>query len=353
MHNLAMSNEKKTPRKSFDKETLRKEYANLYPNYERLAVNLKQALEIFLKEAGIDYVGVFYRTKEFDSFCDKVENKCYDEPFEQTEDICGLRIVCFYDSDLERIAKIIKREFDVIEWIDKTAQLQPDQFGYRTEQGILRVKKGWLKAPNYRGLGGLKAEVQVRTTLMHAWAEIEHKLQYKKKGYVPDEFRRKFSILSAQLEDIDDRFEALRKEREEYRDAMTEEAKASGRFDVNQPMNIDSLQAFMDFYFPDRKKSSIEATIRALDEFMKYKIGIKELVEGYDKVKDILLTAESEELRNQKFDRWGQIGIVRMILELTNDYYWQYRKSSVHGDAPGGTRQIVEKWRNKLAERKE
>ncbi len=50
-------------KKPFDKESLRKQYEEIYPKYEQLAKNLKQALEIFLEEKGFDYVGVFLGLK--------------------------------------------------------------------------------------------------------------------------------------------------------------------------------------------------------------------------------------------------------------------------------------------------
>ena len=63
--------------------------------------------------------------------------------------------------------------------------LEPDRFGYRSRHFIVSVNREWLKAPNYRGLSGLKAEIQVRTILMHAWADVEYKLAYKKRNMFP------------------------------------------------------------------------------------------------------------------------------------------------------------------------
>lgn len=333
-----------TPEKPPDKEALKREYEKVCPKYEKLARNLKQALETFLKDAGIDVLDVDYRIKDFESFHDKIQRKAYKSPFQEIEDICGLRIICYYPSDLERISDILKKEFDVKDLVDKADILEPDRFGYRSLHFILTVKKGWLEAPDYRGLENLKAEVQVRTILMHAWADIEHKLAYKKKEHVPNQLKRKLYQLSALFEIADEQFDSLRKEKEEYIEHLvSEDAKKSGRFDVNQPMNIDTLQAFLDFYVPDRNKS-IEYTRDLLDEIIEYKVSIRELVEAFERVKDILPYAEIETFEKSG-RRWTQVGMVREILDLTNDSYWSERDLPPHYTA------IVDKWRKKLSER--
>lgn len=335
------------PKKQFDKEAVRREYRENYPRYERLARNLKQAFGTFLDDAGIDVLDVVYRIKDFDSFWGKIQRKGYRDPFQEMEDICGLRIMCYYPSDLEKISRIINSEFDVKESIDKAELLEPDRFGYRSLHFVVTVKKDWLKAPNYRGLGGLKAEVQVRTILMHAWADIEHKLAYKKTEHIPDQFKRKLYQLSALFEVADEQFDSLRKEKEEYIEQLiSEEARKSGRFDVNQEMNLDSLQAFLDFYFPDRIRHIGDISY-LLDEIMNSNVSFRDLVEGFEKVKDILPLIEREvfkQFKDKKKARWAQGGIVREILDLTNDDYWQLRQTGL----PKSVVQRKKKWRAKI-----
>lgn len=97
---------------------------------------------------------------------------------------------------------------------DKVDNLEPDKFGYRSHHFVVTLRHEWLNVPNYRGLEGIKAEIQVRTILMHAWADISHKLSYKKKEHIPELFQRNLFQLSALFEIADDRFEMLRAERE-------------------------------------------------------------------------------------------------------------------------------------------
>lgn len=339
----------------FDKEFLRKGYEEVCPKYERLAKNLREALEIFLDEKGIDYVGVFYRVKEFDSFWDKMRRKGYSNPFEQTEDICGVRIVCLYDSDLKKIARIINKEFDDVKEVDKSDELKPDQFGYRSIHLTFTVKKSWLKSPHYRGLGKLRAEVQIRTTLMHSWAEIEEKLRYKKDDY-PEELDREFSRLSAKLEEADEQFDKLRKAKERYRKKLlSKQAKESGRFDVNQPLNTDSLQAFLDFYFPNRKK--IDAATKYLLERMQTTgTSMRELVESYEKVKDIWEEMEIDYIQKKYLpEEWettklpqGSLGLI--ILDVTHKKFWEFRENL---DLHPIWKEIINRWRKTLSEHKD
>ncbi|MEM6338092.1 MAG: (p)ppGpp synthetase, partial [Bacteroidota bacterium] len=72
------------------------------------------------------------RIKTFESFWGKIERKGYDDPFSEIEDICGIRVVCYYTSDIDRIATIINDEFEVKESLDKSSALGSDRFGYRS-----------------------------------------------------------------------------------------------------------------------------------------------------------------------------------------------------------------------------
>jgi len=122
----------------------------------------------------------------------------------------------------------------------------------------------------------------------------------------------------------------------------SEEARKSGRFDVRQEPNLDSLQAFLDFYFPDRVKS-IEETRRLVDEISKHKVSIRQLVDSFEQAKELLPLMESEGFGPQR-GRWAQAGIFRTMLHVTNDDYWQDRKSIL----PEDVQELTQKWRARL-----
>ena len=134
-----------------NKEELQNKYDELYPLYKRLGENIKDALIQFLNENKIDYLDVEFRVKTFKSFYEKIERKSYKDPFKEIQDVCGLRIINYYSSDLDKITELINNEFNIVESIDKKDELDDDRFGYRSYHFIANLKKEWLKAPNYRG----------------------------------------------------------------------------------------------------------------------------------------------------------------------------------------------------------
>lgn len=308
---------------------MNKEISPLELEYEKqrekcasLGASLKESLTALLAEKDIKHLGIQLRIKSIESFFRKAENKQYTDPINETEDICGLRIICYYQSDFLEVCKILEREFDVINFVDKEKELDVDRFGYRSKHYVVTVKKDWLAIPNYRALGDLKAEIQVRTILMHSWAEIEHKLNYKSEDAIPNPLKRKLYRLSALIEMADEQFEQIRNERRDYITTIT--PKSGEQFDLSQEINIDTLQAFLDAYLPEREKSK-NATTDLLKELLDLDISFEEILKSYRKGKEFLAEA-SRIQRNIPKDKWTQVGAIRLSLELTNEGYFNYRR---------------------------
>ncbi|MFD2602404.1 GTP pyrophosphokinase [Flavobacterium suzhouense] len=328
-----------------NKEEVQKDYLKNKHDHLKLAENLKHALEGFLVDNEISFHTVSFRIKEFESYQEKIERKGYDDPIEQIEDFCGLRIVCFYPTDLQRIAQVIAQEFDVIESIDKTGNFEPDRFGYRSHHYIVKIKEDWAKAPNYRNLENLKAEIQVRTILMHAWADIEHKLAYKKKEDIPIAFRRKLYQLSALLEIADGQFQDLKNEKEDFRKSLISENKGVFEFDVMQDLNLDSLQAYLDFKFP-RHSIAEKSTGDLLEEFIEYDISLEEFDKMCTEIEDILPEVERK-IRGKSWTL-AQVGVARLVLDLKSEAYWISRQ----GDFPSPEwKNVVKKMRSEFSKK--
>ncbi len=265
-------------------EKLIKKYFYFFPKYNRLGENIKEVFKSRLDKEGISYVYVDSRVKKLNQFIKKLERKKYKDPFRQTEDLCGVRVICFFQNDVERIGEIIKKDFKVINSVDKQKENNSTAFGYRSKHYVVKINKDWCKIPNYEGLEDLKVEIQVRTILMHAWAEIEHKLAYKKETHIPPQFRRKFSLLSAKLEEADEQFEALANLIYDNKFEIIKDIQKNKSFDKKFSLNLDSLQAFLDYYFPNNLKN-ISQTRDLLDEIITQKISIRDLAEYLDSKK--------------------------------------------------------------------
>ena len=154
---------RKLNKKTLNKDKISKRYNEIIPLYERLGNNLTGDLTDLVQESNLEVLDIYSRTKSFDSFWDKIQLKNYTKPFEEIEDICGVRVIYFYLSDLEPLSKIIENEFEILEKVDKRAELGESIFGYRDKHYIVEIKKSWAKVPGYRKLIGVKCEIQLRT----------------------------------------------------------------------------------------------------------------------------------------------------------------------------------------------
>ena len=205
------------------------------------------------------------------------------------------------------------------------------------------INESWLMAPNYRGLDGLKAEIQVRTVLMHAWAEIEHKLAYKSADQVPDKFRRKLYRLSAKFEEADEQFEDLRVGLSEYRAQVRSATEKAGESNKSLELNLDTLQAFVNHYYPGRLKS-IKATGELLTELTAAGVSMENIVAAHQKVGEHIPAIEAA-VASRK-NTWSQSGVLRMMLDIADDKYRATRKRVMASNPKWADE--VQKWRKRL-----
>jgi hypothetical protein len=91
----------------------------------------------------------------------------------------------------------------------------------------------------------MKCEIQVRTILQHAWAEIEHDIVYKSSEDIPFELRRKFASLAGLVEIADREFEALRQDEIKIRKEIHETIR---RDNIDIPLDLESLRFYFEKY---------------------------------------------------------------------------------------------------------
>jgi putative GTP pyrophosphokinase len=332
-------------RKPTVKEALHEEYKQLGSDYARLEDALKSDLKLCFEQAGIQVLSIESRIKEFESFWRKVQRERCDDPLENIRDICGLRVICYYPSHLYQVCDVIKHDFEVIEFEDKADSLKTEEFGYRSFHIIVAPAEHSLRTPRYRGLDALKAEIQVRTIFAHAWAELSHELDYKKEEHAPKPFRRTLHQLGAMLENLDDQFDELRQRKVSYVMEVSREAEAAGEFDVSQELNIDTLQAFLDFHLPHTPAGESQRT-DVLGTLQWNGITLQRLQAAHDRIggeEEILKLAPLAPIPQ---DELTQPILAAMILDLTDDDWW-HNRSRVGRLGPyrrwvGETRQSLE-----------
>lgn len=222
-----------------------KQYRALRPSYELYCNKLKNLLEELLKNAGIPFHVVEARAKTVESFSEKAsrKGKGYKNPLVEVTDLAALRIIVYYQDDVDAVAKLIDSEFkvDPTKSVDKRLELAPDQFGYISVHKIVNLSNRRAELSEWRSCSTLTAEVQIRTVLQHAWAAIDHALQYKGTVKGSSSFTRRLMRLSGLMELADEEFQTLKGEREVI-ERETSEQFAKGN--LNIPVDTLSLSRY-------------------------------------------------------------------------------------------------------------
>lgn len=219
-------------------------YNNNKTIYERFSKEVEEIIIKILKAQKIPYQSVSHRVKEKESYLNKCRNEKYTNPIEQIMDVSGIRIIAYTNQDVADICKILWDEFliDKGNSGNKADMLATDKVGYLSVHYILQLSKKRLELAEYKEYENLKCEVQVRTLLQHAWAEIEHDRNYKFAGVLPNEIKRRFYLVAGALELMDYEFDKLSKDIDEYA-KKTEKALSKG--DFNLSINSKSLEQYL------------------------------------------------------------------------------------------------------------
>lgn len=220
-------------------------YNRNLPIYESLGKEVEERLKYILEENYIKYHYVTYRVKTFDSFRRKIVRHQIKNPFEEINDILGVRIVCVFRSDLERIDRIIRKNFEIIDFSKKLEDVEFDRFGYMSNHYVIKEIRY-----DFQNRKGINYELQVRTILMDAWASISHHLDYKKDIDIPNDLKKDFYALSGLLYSADTQFEMLKNGREKYV-RQTMESFIHNGLQADIELNLDNVKAYLDIKFPE------------------------------------------------------------------------------------------------------
>jgi ppGpp synthetase/RelA/SpoT-type nucleotidyltranferase len=216
--------------------------------YQALMDSTRSIISSLLDAEGIPYVNVQGRCKTAVSFKEKIQRKRYKDPKREITDLAGLRVITLVESDIQRVEKIIRDSFNVIDLnsIDKSVDLGSDKFGYRSVHLVCGLGKSRESLPEHARFKGMHFEVQIRTSLQHAWAEIEHDRGYKLKGDLPSHLKRKFALLAGLLELADSQFDQLTSDIYNYQNDVSKRA-VSGDLDIE--INSSSVYELMALKF--------------------------------------------------------------------------------------------------------
>ncbi len=286
--------------------------------YEAISKKASKIIKEVFDNEKIEYYSITCRAKKVDSFTRKLKNEKYEVP-EDITDLAGIRVITYVESEANKAAEIFKKLFDIDfeKSIDKSTVLGVDKVGYRSQHYIAGFSSDRSKLPEFKKFSGLKFEVQIRTILEHAWAEIEHDRNYKYTGVLPDEIKRRFAILAGVLELADKEFDNISLAIDSYKKLVAEKTK-SGDLDIK--INTTALREFLMNKFKNTINKGLEPNFAGgeneiIDELNKF--GIKTLGE--------LEKIIPEDLEKKIVDFQGEnfIGLIRdiMIINDGNRYF--------------------------------
>jgi ppGpp synthetase/RelA/SpoT-type nucleotidyltranferase len=137
-------------------------------------------------------------------------------------DMAGVRVITFFPKTVNEVDAVIRDRFRVLEKDNKSeSRAASNSFGYRSVHYLVELAPEHLDRSDRRWFQGLVAEIQVRTILQHAWAEIEHDIQYKSVRAIPAGIRRRLAAVAGLLEIADREFQAIQDEDERHRKHLT------------------------------------------------------------------------------------------------------------------------------------
>jgi putative GTP pyrophosphokinase len=193
-------------------------YLRVQQFYEDVASVVARVLQECVRKRGIKVHSVQHRAKDPASLERKAtipsdsdpDTPKYLDPLKDITDLAGVRVITHFPSSVKEIDRLITEEFDVIERSDKSVKLvEEERFGYQSIHYLVRIESDRARLAEYERFSDAIAEIQVRTILQHAWAEIEHDIQYKSATTIPTEIRRRFMSLAGMLEIADREFQAI------------------------------------------------------------------------------------------------------------------------------------------------
>jgi putative GTP pyrophosphokinase len=273
----------------FDFESHRKQaveqYAKKRKLYEEFAWEIENILTEAIDTRNIKINVIQSRAKDEKSFGKKAmtadeqnpEKPKYKNPMSDITDLAGVRVITFFPSTVAEVCQLIQEEFEIIERVDHTASAEREQrLGYLSVHYLVRLGDNRKGLSEYRKFNELIAEIQVRTILQHAWAEIEHDIRYKSTSTIPQAISRRFMTLAGLLEIADREFEAIQKE------------------DASIRANARTL-------IEEKRLNEVEITPDALRSYLDVRLG------SDDRISDYTYDWTARILRNLGFQNLGEV----------------------------------------------
>ena len=237
------------------------EYDAKHSLYSAFTTKQQHLISELLQERSFSPHSVTSRVKSRKSLEDKIRRT--DANYARLSDItdvAGVRITTYFSDEVDKIAEHLENEFAIVKEhsVDKRKTIDADRFGYLSLHYVVKLSGERLKLTEYRRFPDLVCEIQVRSILQHAWAEIEHDLGYKSRIEVPQILRRRFSRLAGLLELADQEFVTIRDGLSEYQKNLPKEIRSSSTI-----VTLDKL-SLTEFFNSNRLVKSLDEQIATM-----------------------------------------------------------------------------------------
>jgi putative GTP pyrophosphokinase len=195
-----------------DRQFLREQYDQRMKSLVLIArefrASIEQALDVLPSPPTIKT-----RLKDFDSYFEKyiriLNGESLKDEKPRITDIIGIRIVCPFLEEIDIVGSILNKLFEVVEVEKKGSNYSFKEFGYESTHILVAIPEQFIE--KYGDCGCDVVEIQIRTILQDAWAEVEHELVYKAE-FTPfdDPMKRKLAAINANLSLADIIFQEIR-----------------------------------------------------------------------------------------------------------------------------------------------
>lgn len=215
---------------------------------------------------------VIGRVKAISSILEKASKKKIplQEIEEKIEDIAGIRIICQFVEDIEKVVEIIRNRSDMEVSSEKDYITNMKDSGYRSYHMIV-----YYQVETMKGTKKIKVEIQIRTLAMNFWSTIEHSLQYKYKRNIPEHIRERLGKAADAILVLDNEMSTVRGEIMD----------AQNSFQIQANIVADILRNIQNLYHLTNKREIIQIQ----DEFYRvFELNDIEQLRRFHKQLDII-----------------------------------------------------------------
>ena len=212
------------------------------------------------------------RVKSVSSILNKMKKKKIDidEMEEKVEDIAGIRIICQFVEDIQKVVELIRarNDMEVKEERDYITNIKDS--GYRSYHMII-----YYPIETLEGTKKIQAEIQIRTLGMNFWSTIEHSLQYKYEKNIPNHIRERLTKAADAIIVLDHEMSTVRSEIMDAQNSLM----------IQESLVEDILNTIHNLYYLANKRE----ILKIQDEFYRiYELGDLERLKKFHRELDII-----------------------------------------------------------------